>query len=865
MAIMISSLDQGNPLHLLPNDSNCASIVNIKLTGVENYRVWASAIKLALHIKNKMGFLTGSCLRSDYAASRPLFEQWDRCNVVVLNWILSSLSQDVYLGHVFSDNAASVWNELKETYDRIDGAEIIDHGKLMRLMQFLMGLDDVYQPIRSSILTREILREVKDAFLIISREESHRGIPTSSVKSENASSVKSEKPQVSAFVSRFNDNNNKKRNTGSWSNGNNATSGNRGNYDSLLCKNCGLKGHTVDRCFELIGYPPGFKRSPNLKPANNNNRNSNAVTRGGFVSNVDGKTLVSPVSLSNEQMLKLMSLLNDKSSTTANANMAGANQRMTNSVKNMFNLVDVFGLKLTVGHPNGTLAKITHVGNLKLNNDVILFDVLVVPEYTDLKKGKFLGTGSEFAGLYLFDEKYNVSSTPYKNLIFFDNFESQIASKVSSPNDDEEGSSSGRDGRLHQPDPVSDNQSGSDAMLHQPGDDIVASQPGHDELQSATPVDETNSSEGNVGINLEVLVFQNILENQNEEVNMRRSSRTSKLPARLNDYVLNNTARYGLNKYVNHSMLSVENYAFVSSLNKSCEPSSFEEASKDVNWINAMNNEMHALYENNTWELVDLLYGRKPIGSRWSHFNLALRLLRYLKLAPGSGIDFSKDNSGIQVVAYSDSDWTKCPMTRRSIRMTGNFLGGGSGDDDGTTPPTTKEQIGGCLSALSARGWFEHLPGGSIDGCAELRKQFTTRFSTRRACFRDPTEIAKIMRKTNETLVAFKERWIVETRFIEGVSEVMKISSFMGTHKCPELAKWYSDKVPKTVDEMMVRLDDFVRSEEAFASIELPKGELSEAPKKLGGATSRREDRFHMGGYGADRHRNDGRNTINSR
>ncbi|GKE89772.1 hypothetical protein Tco_1567247, partial [Tanacetum coccineum] len=36
---------------------------------------------------------------------------------------------------------------------------------------------------------------------------------------------------------------------------------------------------------------------------------------------------------------------------------------------------------LTVGHSNETLAKITHVGILKLNNDVVLFDVLVVPEY----------------------------------------------------------------------------------------------------------------------------------------------------------------------------------------------------------------------------------------------------------------------------------------------------------------------------------------------------------------------------------------------------------------------------------------------------------------------------------------------------
>ncbi|GKE10092.1 ribonuclease H-like domain-containing protein [Tanacetum coccineum] len=86
--------------------------------GVDNYRIWASAMELALEIKHNMGFINGTCERATYAASAPLLEQWGRCNVVVLNWILSSLSQYVYLGHVFSNNAAKVWDELKDTYDR---------------------------------------------------------------------------------------------------------------------------------------------------------------------------------------------------------------------------------------------------------------------------------------------------------------------------------------------------------------------------------------------------------------------------------------------------------------------------------------------------------------------------------------------------------------------------------------------------------------------------------------------------------------------------------------------------------------------------------------------------------------------------
>ncbi|GJW96347.1 hypothetical protein Tco_0178155 [Tanacetum coccineum] len=92
----------------------------------------------------------------------------------------------------------------------------------------------------------------------------------------------------------------------------------------------------------------------------------------------------------------------------------------------------------------------------------------------------------------------------------------------------------------------------------------------------------------------------------------------------------------------------------------------------------------------------------------------------------------------------------------------------------------------------------------------------------------------------------------------------MKISSFMDAHKCPELAKRYSDKVPKTVDEIMTRLDEFVRSEEAFASTELPKGEVSETLRKATRPVSRREDRFYRGGYGADRGINEWRSTFNN-
>ncbi|GKD49837.1 ribonuclease H-like domain-containing protein [Tanacetum coccineum] len=317
------------------------------------------------------------------------------------------------------------------------------------------GVNDVYQPIRSSILSRENLPEVKDAFAIISREESHRGIASTS-------SGSLAKPQISGFVSSTNNwsnNGNKKNNNKKFSHNN---PNYRGPNPNLKCTNCEKTGHTADRCFDLIGYPPGYNRNPAPRPNNFRPYSAN---------NASPLENGAPLSFTNEQMMKLMNLINDvpSGSNTGNiqANLAGrctymnsnvlfnlnfktffntntilckaslrwiidsgANQHMTISTINMFGIVDVSDLSLTVGHPNGTLAKVKFVGNLKLNSHVTLYDVLVVPEYCvsllsvnkllkdsklfvgfteskcyiqDLVHSQIVGTGSENGGLYLFD------------------------------------------------------------------------------------------------------------------------------------------------------------------------------------------------------------------------------------------------------------------------------------------------------------------------------------------------------------------------------------------------------------------------------------------------------------------------------
>ncbi|KAJ0909110.1 putative RNA-directed DNA polymerase [Helianthus annuus] len=332
---LISKLDIGDPLFLHPSDSSSLTIVGIKLKGTENYRVWSSAMKLALEAKNKFGFIDGKCKKN--SDDEVLSSQWDRCNSVVLSWLLNSVSEELYLGQVFSKLASEVWVDLKETYDKVDGSIVYDLYKkincitqngssvseyyhklntmwkqfdavlqlptcscqaakdfndfstLIKLMQFLMGLDDVYQPVRTSLLTREPLPTVKVAFSIVSREESHRNASGNS-KGQNVS-----------FVSKTNQSFEQKRKDY------------KGPNPNLKCTHCHKIGHTVDRCFELVGYPSGSKKKPG---------GQTGKTFSNSKSNVSSLPSVSP--FSPEQVAKLLSLLGEKTNSESQpSNMGG--------------------------------------------------------------------------------------------------------------------------------------------------------------------------------------------------------------------------------------------------------------------------------------------------------------------------------------------------------------------------------------------------------------------------------------------------------------------------------------------------------------------------------------------------------------
>ncbi|MCO5584053.1 hypothetical protein L7F22_037975 [Adiantum nelumboides] len=60
-----------------------------------------------------------------------------------------------------------------------------------------------------------------------------------------------------------------------------------------------------------------------------------------------------------------------------------------------------------------------------------------------------------------------------------------------------------------------------------------------------------------------------------------------------------------------------KHFAFMAKVAHNVEPTCFEETAENDKWQEATNEKMDALYGNETWELVALPKGKKPIGCRW--------------------------------------------------------------------------------------------------------------------------------------------------------------------------------------------------------------------------------------------------------
>ncbi|XP_075079726.1 uncharacterized protein LOC142164958 [Nicotiana tabacum] len=135
------------------------------------------SLKIVLHGKNKLGFVLGTCKKSNYDAS--IHELWDRCNAIVLAWIMNNASPNLLSVLIYASDAYTVWEDLREIFDKVNASRVAYlHKEIATLTQgvssFLTRLNDSYENAKKQVLMTMPLPNLNQDYAMSINDESQR-------------------------------------------------------------------------------------------------------------------------------------------------------------------------------------------------------------------------------------------------------------------------------------------------------------------------------------------------------------------------------------------------------------------------------------------------------------------------------------------------------------------------------------------------------------------------------------------------------------------------------------------------------------------------------------------------------------------
>lgn len=274
--------------------------LTVKQFNGSNYTGWNKSARMALGTKSKLGFVDGSMNRP--IEGSPNLQKWLRCDYMVRCWILNSLTSEISESFMYVQSAKELWEELAKRFSEANGPLIYQlHRDLCllsqeneplslyfskmkkiwdelqdidafpicscgvianckcnlmkglhekesrsRLIQFLMGLNSGYDTIRGQILSMDPLPTVNRAYYMIQQIEKQRQV----------TGAMQEKQEVEAC-------NTYKQTT----KGSGKRDFKKGKLDRFY-DHCKVKGHLIDQCFKIHGYPEWYKEKFGAKVRN---------------------------------------------------------------------------------------------------------------------------------------------------------------------------------------------------------------------------------------------------------------------------------------------------------------------------------------------------------------------------------------------------------------------------------------------------------------------------------------------------------------------------------------------------------------------------------------------------------------------
>ncbi|KAL9247115.1 hypothetical protein vseg_020580 [Gypsophila vaccaria] len=283
-----ASYDQyDDPLYLSSVDQPHLQLTPYLFDG-SNFLDWKRDVLMALTAKNKECFLTDVCKLPTSSIKKR--NQWNRCDLMVLRWLLNSLSKPIRDNVLYAKSSKELWSELNDRYGQLNSlalyqlkkevsglgqgnSSLVDYyGQLKRnwesvdsvdpipdctcgalklctcqlmkrildrdthskLIQLLMGLNSSYESVTTHVLSMDPLPPINKALGLLQKIEKQKEIADVVSDGLHDTSAYNVSKHASTSVQ-------------SWK----KPRLNKVDKSSQECAHCLRKGHTIDDCFKL--------------------------------------------------------------------------------------------------------------------------------------------------------------------------------------------------------------------------------------------------------------------------------------------------------------------------------------------------------------------------------------------------------------------------------------------------------------------------------------------------------------------------------------------------------------------------------------------------------------------------------------
>ena len=99
------SLNPSSSFFIHPSEGPTSVFITPALDGT-NFHSWSRAIRMTLISKNKMAFLLGTIHVLD--VTDPYYSGWERCNTLIMSWLLNSISPSIAQSVIFLESAVDI-------------------------------------------------------------------------------------------------------------------------------------------------------------------------------------------------------------------------------------------------------------------------------------------------------------------------------------------------------------------------------------------------------------------------------------------------------------------------------------------------------------------------------------------------------------------------------------------------------------------------------------------------------------------------------------------------------------------------------------------------------------------------------------